>query len=328
MVVLALLAAVLAATQVAQPAVTVDAAYGGTITGRLITPQRKPLRSAAVIINPQVGEGRLTPDGFFSFTNVPPGRYVIRARGEISGNPASLFATFSVTMQGRDLSGIELTLTPGTTIDGRIEVVARRGSPPPALTALRVRAPLADGADFGDTMTGAVKPDGSFRVLGLMPGAHVLMVEGLGFPWRLSEARVRGLDAFENAIDLEGEEVIHHARIVVTDTAAGVSGTVPLRPGMAADVMVIAFPANPLRRSVPLRFVRVGRVDDAGTFRIVDLVPGDYLVAAAYDLPEADSLRVDLLNRLAAAATAVRLSEGQIAETTLRPPISAAGTVP
>lgn len=328
MVVFALFAAVLAATQVAPPAVAPDVAHGGTISGRLITPDRKPLLSAAVIINPQVGEGRLTPDGFFSFTNVPPGRYVIRARGEISGNPASLFATFSVTMQSRDVSGIELTLTPGATIDGRVAVAARRGSAPPALSALRVRAPLVDGAEFGDTTTGTVKPDGTFRLRGLMSGAHVLMIEGLAFPWRIAEARVRGLDAFEHAIDLERDEVIHHARIVVTDTAAGVSGTVPLPPGVASDVIVIAFPANPLRRSVPLRFVRVGRVSDAGTFRIVDLVPGDYLVAAAYALTDADAMRVAVLNRLAPDATVVRLSEGQVAETTLRPPISAAGTLP
>lgn len=340
MLVLTLIAAVLAATQVTaqvgpavpprvEPGVAAsgqtDASSRRSVSGRLRTYNGKPLLSAAVIIGPQQaaspdsapGEATIRPDGAFTFRDVAPGHYVIRARGETDRNGVSLFATFSVAVQARDISGITLTLAPGASIEGRVEISPVRGNSAPAFTALRVRAPLADGAAFGDTLTGAVQRDGTFRLAGLMPGTHVLMVEGLTFPWRIAEARVHGLDAVENAIEIEGAEDIRHARVVLSDTAAAVVGTIALPSAVdRAATLVVAFPADPLKRRLPLRYVRVGRISGDGAFRIVDLVPGNYLVAVSADLTEADVMRPDVLDRLAADATAVSLAGGQIATVT------------
>lgn len=297
------------------------------VAGRLLTSDRRTLVSAAVImsrqietgvVNRTVGDARISPDGTFTFTNVPPGRYVIRARGEAEADGTPLFATFAIAVQGRDVSGLEMTLTPGAVIEGRVEIQPRRGSALPRST-LRVRAPLADGAAFGDTLTGTVRSDGAFRLAGLMSGSHVLMVEGLVFPWRIAEARLQGRDVTERTIDIDRDQQFRNARIVLTDTAGGVAGTVTLPPGVApADVLVIAFPADALRRRVPLRFVRAGRLLSGGAYRVVDLVPGAYLVAAAVGVAEQDAMNPSMLERLVPIASLVTIGEGQVLRVALQ----------
>jgi hypothetical protein len=299
------------------------------ISGQLLTYDGKRLRSAAVILSAEsrivsqpLSEARIRPDGTFTFSEVPPGRYVLRARGETARDGASLFATFSLAIQGQPAASVTkvvMTLTPGAALEGRLEVEARHAAPLPALESLRVRAPLADGAAFGDTLSGTLRKDGTFRLAGLMPGTHVLMVEGLTFPWRVAEARIRGRDAVEHAFDVERDQIVRGVRIVVSDTAAGVSGTVASGPDASAgDVLVIAFPADALRRRLPLRFVRVGRVAADGGYRVVDLAAGPCLVAAVRGATELDAMNAALLDRLAAVATPVQLSEGQVARTPLQ----------
>jgi hypothetical protein len=298
------------------------------VGGRLLTYNQQALLNAAVIMSPQVesqivnravGDARIRPDGYFTFTNVPPGRYVIRARGETERDGNSLFATFAIAVQGRDVSQVEMTLTPGAVIEGRVEIQPRHGTPPPPRTALRVRAPLSDGVVFGDTLTGGVRPDGTFRLTGLMAGSHVLMVEGLAFPWRIAEARLQGRDVTDSTIDIDRDQEFGNARVVLTDTAGGVSGTVALPAGTAAaDVLVVAFPADALQRHVPLRFVRVGRLAAGGSYRVVDLVPGSYLLAAAIDVTELDAMSPQLIERLVPVAVPATIGEAQVSRVALQ----------
>jgi hypothetical protein len=293
------------------------------VSGRLVTHDSRPLLSVAVIMSPQmgdrigtqtVGEARIDPEGRFSFSRVPPGRYLIRARGATERDGLSLFSTFAVLVEGRDVSGVEMVLSPGGSIDGQVVIQPRHGFPPPTPGTLRVRAPLADGSAYGDTLTGSVSADGTFRLAGLMPGSHVLMVEGLAFPWRIAEARLQGRDITDTTFEAEGDQQFRNLRVVLTDSAAGVSGRVALPDGMAPqDVLVVAFPASALRRRVPLRFVRTARPRADGSYRLLDLVPGEYLVAAAQELTELDAMQPDVLDRLVPLATRLTLGEAKTA---------------
>ena len=96
----------------------------------------------------------ILPDGSFAFRNVPPGTYQIRARGQVEPKAQSLFATYKVLVDGRDISNVELTLQPGASVAGHLKVEAGRPAKPPDFAGLRVRAPFADGSSFGDTVTG------------------------------------------------------------------------------------------------------------------------------------------------------------------------------
>jgi hypothetical protein len=170
-----------------------------------------------------------------------------------------------------------------------------------------------------------VRADGTFTLNGLSAGTHVLVVQGLVHPWRISEARVLGGDAVERTFEVDPGQQVRGVRVRVTDTAAAVSGIVSMPEGLGvSEVLVIAFPADPLRRALPLRFVRAGRPADDGTYRLVDLVPGDYRVVAAVNATEFDALSPDVLERLVAAATPVRLVEAQVSIVPLRAVTTAA----
>lgn len=301
-----------------------------SIAGRLSSHDRKPLLSVAVVMSPQlenrtvgvnVGQTNIEPDGSFTFHNVPPGRYVIRARGETERDGPPLFATFAVAVQGRDVGPIEMTLTPGAVVQGEVVVESRHGFTLPSLPALRVRAPLRDGSAFGDGIAGTLSGGGTFRLSGLMSGTHVFAIEGLTFPWHLAEAHVQGRNVVDTGFDADPSHEYRNVRLVLTDTAAGVSGVVTAPAGIdLGQVVVLAFAADPLKRAVPLRFVRVGRPAANGTYRVVGLVPGEYRVAAVIGISEADSLNPATLDALVppGAGTPVTLREAQIASVPLR----------
>lgn len=297
------------------------------VSGRLVARDGRVLRSATVIMTPDAIPGggsdnavvaRLESDGRFVFENVLPGRYFIHARGESAPDAPSLFATFTVTVAGRDISGLTMSMTPGAVLEGRLEMRSAHGAPKPA-GPLRVRAPLADGAAMGDTLTGTVGPDGSFRLAGVMPGSHVLVIEGLTFPWRIASAQAHGRDLAETSFDVVHDQHVRDLRLLITDSAGGVSGAVAMPHGIEPRrLLVVSFPRDPLRRQLPLRFVRTTRPAEDGTYRLVDLVPGEHLVVAAIDLDEGLVYDAGRLGRLIGIATPVTIRESEMTTASLQ----------
>jgi hypothetical protein len=212
-----------------------------------------------------------------------------------------------------------MTLTPGAVVQGQVVTETHHAFTAPSLASLRVRAPLTDGSAFGDTLTGNLGASGAFRLSGLMAGSHLFMIEGLTFPWRIAEARVQGRDVADVGFDVDRDQEFRNVRLLLTDTAAGVSGVVTPPLGVSlSDVLVVAFPADPLKRRQPLRFVRVGRAAANGTYRVIDLVPGEYRVIAALGLTEVDAMKPERLEPLVASSTPVTLREAQVVSVPLR----------
>ena len=55
----------------------------------------------------------ILPDGRFTFRNVAPGRYQIRARAEIGAKEPMLFGTYAVVVDQHDVVNIAMPLAPG-----------------------------------------------------------------------------------------------------------------------------------------------------------------------------------------------------------------------
>ncbi|HEX4564980.1 MAG TPA: carboxypeptidase-like regulatory domain-containing protein, partial [Vicinamibacterales bacterium] len=79
------------------------------VSGQLVAYDGKPLLSGAVVMSPHRDQGvliaapediTLQPDGRFQFSNVVPGRYQIRARGQTDPAGAALFAVFPADVMG------------------------------------------------------------------------------------------------------------------------------------------------------------------------------------------------------------------------------------
>jgi hypothetical protein len=284
------------------------------ISGRLNTPERKPLLSAAVVMthtdvamSMPAEQASILPDGTFTFRNVPPGRYEIRARGETAPGGTAHFASFRLLVEGRDISDITMELLPGATISGQLSFEAANGKHP-AFAGLRVRAPLVDGRSFADALTGEVVSDGTYAIRGVMPGSHLVTVEGLQYPWVVKSVTSRGQDVTDGGLEADARQRFENVRIVVTDAATDVSGLVRDdrgKPVAAAMVLVIPLAQQFWQRSS--RRFGLLHTDAEGRFRIRGLPEGEYRAVASLDVDESDAFRVPVLDRLSEAGMPLSL---------------------
>jgi carboxypeptidase family protein len=288
------------------------------VTGTIVTSDRRQLISGAVIMSPihtevlavvPTRDVVILPDGSFEFRNVPPGRYQIRARGEVEPNGTALFATFTVSVMGRDISDVSMTLVPGASVEGSIVVEgARAARTLPA--GLRVRAPFADGSSFGDSLTGDVLLDGSYRIRGLMKGTHLITVEGLQYPWTLKSVLYKGIELADVGLDVDSKQEFKDVRVVITDRAAELAGTVRDPRGREApDAMVLVMPASPQFWTRTSRRFGVLRTDASGRYRLRGLPPGEYRALATFDVDESEAFRQDLIESLFSRGVPVTVRE-------------------
>ncbi len=288
------------------------------VSGTLSTLDRRPLTSGVIIMSPTADhvldaiatrDVQITPEGSFAFRNVAPGRYQVRARGEVEPGGTTLFATFTITVEGRDVDRLAMTLVPGGTMAGSVVAEAvSEGGPP--YGSLRVRAPMAAGGNVGDSLTGVVGRNGGFRIRGLMPGSHRVFVEGLRDPWVLKSVAYRGEDVTDSGLDVDSRQQIDDVRVVITDAAAEVSGTVADERTRGAPRVLVAFiPALPRFWTRTSRRFRLLRTDENGRFRVRGLPAGQYHLLATYDLDESEVYRREVVEGLVARATPIELEE-------------------
>ena len=215
-----------------------------------------------------------------------------------------------------------MELLPGATISGRV-MFEGPTSRQPAFAGLRVRAPLADGRSFADALTGEVVSDGTYSIRGVMPGNHLLTVEGLEYPWVVKSVTSRGQDVTDAGLEADARQRFENVRIVVTNAATDVSGVVrDERSHPVADAMVLIIPlAQQFWQRSSRRFGLL-HTDADGRFRIRGLPDGEYRAVASIDIDESDAFRVPVLDRLSAAGTPLSLKplEQRVLDLRLTPP--------
>jgi Carboxypeptidase regulatory-like domain len=312
------------------------------VTGRLTPDDGRALFSAAIIMSPVEGLGvpmvpprdpKLLPDGTFSFGEVVPGHYEIRARGqtEATANAIAVFGTFTLQVTGADALDIQMALTQGALLDGRLVVRSSRGTKPPPFQAIRVRAPFVDGNSFGDALTGTVQPDGTFALRGMMRGAHQLVVDGLPPPWVLDTVTYRGSEITDIQFDVVHRQQFRDVRVAITDVSYELSGVVQNARNLpVANTGVLVFPRVPLFWARTNRRMRIAYTDRGGRFSMAGLPAGEYFAVASLAVDESDLGRRDRLLGWQRVATSFVLS-AEDSGTTLKlplvaPPASAATT--
>jgi len=301
-------------------------AASARVSGRVTTPDHRPLVSAAVAMTPRdVGTGvrpesaTIGPDGTFSFSDVPPGNYEIRARGQTENDGPTLFGTFALTLEARDIANVVVALREGGTLEGAVALHRARGVRPPPLSSLVVRAPLTDGTGFGDALTGRVTSAGGFAIRGLMAGTHHVLVEGLPDTWMVEGVYLRGRDMTDAPFDVDERQRFDDVRVTITDAVTRLSVHVDERSGAAADVGVAVFAPSPELWIRGGRRVRFMRTDASGNATIVGLPFGPYLAAASRSIGERSAPLAPTLEPLRGGATAFTLTaSGADARVTLR----------
>lgn len=178
------------------------------VSGRVRDPEGHPVADARVAVDLSAGRGwgfgrrsepiRTDPEGRFTVEDVPPGDVTLQARAE--GYLPDGLVHLQVE-PGAHLEDVEITLTPGATVLGR--VVGPGGEPlPDAWVRL-----LEEGRSFQIGGSARTDGDGRYRIEGIPPGARTFVAAHQSHPRATRDLEVRD---GENRLDFRlssGREV-------------------------------------------------------------------------------------------------------------------------
>jgi hypothetical protein len=255
---------------------------------------------------------RVDADGRFAFGGVPPGHYTLSASSWIppAMPESSLWASTDVSVNGEDISGIVLTLTPGIRVAGR---VVFDGTNPPAGAAIRRSVSLTIS---GTGMRMGIPPleidaNGTFVVEGIVPDRYQFAAtSGLRAPvngWWLKSIGIRGREALDAPLELR--QPVDDAIVTFSDRASALSGSVrDARGDPVADAWVVVFSTHPGAWFHDSRRVAAVKANGDGRYAIRNLPAGEYYLALTWDLQQGEWFDSVLLRDLAAAATRITIA--------------------
>ena len=308
------------------------------ITGMIVDVAGKPgpgRRGVLMAVSERSGATQLEPttvsagaDGAFVFPNVPPGDYVLQSiaiadsRGAIP--QSMLFASSFVTVTTEDPPPVQLRLSAGATLRGRIVYEGLAEAPPRAVSLLAFPADFDRGPMIGAGPMGfTLNPDHSFQYTGVF-GPTLIRVDLRQSDWYLKSILFKGQDLADTPFDFGLDGTFSDIEVVVSTTGAGVTGRVTDdRAAPVADYGVHVFSTFRDRWFTGSRWVKTARPTQDGSFRVDGLPPGDYWVAAIERIegtPGGGVLPPDpqLLESLSSRATRITLGDGQSRDLTLR----------
>ena len=293
------------------------------VSGFATDAQGRPFANAVILVQQQLtgmfttGMGSMTDAmGAFVVSNLPPGTYTLRIQ-DLQGGFDSGVATTTVTVNGADIDGIVLAATRGTTARG---VIVTEDADRPSFTPsrLQVIAQPVEPLRAGFRAPARVGDDWTVELRGLT-GNELIRVMGLPPEWGLKAVRLRGVDVTDRPLTAAEMNRPVDLEVVITDQITHLTGTVTdARGEPTQEYTVVVFADDPTRWSYPSRFVRTGRPDQEGVFKIEGLPAGRYAAVAADYVPPQAWTAPEYLEQLSPWTTSVELREGETESITLR----------
>jgi carboxypeptidase family protein len=233
----------------------------------------------------------------YAFYGVPNGEYLIMSTRGGFNDPSSMSATpRRVTVNGRDVTGFDLTLAPNAAIEGTVTIekvssaekcVNPRES---FLEEIVVRAKRDDAGEKTDPPYSfysamnfiGINDKGAFAVRNLRPGRHRIDPELPSENWYLKTMTMTGATPANDPRDgviLKPGASVTGLTITLATGAAGLKGKIiPAGgAGLPSRLRAHLVPAEPLAKDDVLRFAETP-VDGNGAFSFVNLAPGKYLI--------------------------------------------------
>ncbi len=319
------------------------------IDGLVVTPAGVPPPSVQLLLvagGGAAGGGMMVsfnrvvpgPDGRFSFTGVAPGEYTISARATVQGGNGAnanvgsgrgglaimppvppgaqgpqLWGQVDVSVNGENVSGVNVTLQPGMTISGRIAVEGSGDAP----DLTRARLSLAPATTANVVMIGGpastIDATGHFTLTGVVPGRY-LLAASLSSPqanWTAKSAIIKGHDALDVPFDVAPNEDLSNVTVTFTNLTQDVSGHLQDASGRpATDFTIVLFPADRALWTSTRR-VRTARPGTDGQFVVGNVPAGDYRLAAVVDVAPGETSDPSFLDEVSASSIAVALHDGE-----------------
>jgi Carboxypeptidase regulatory-like domain len=253
------------------------------VTGVVVDAIGRPLAGVSVSAMLRLGMGGFSnfggmtqPDGKFTLGGLTPGEYVIRAN--LQGTQEQ--AAQAVTIDGSDITDIQLLVTKLSTIRGR--VVFEPGGTPPQPSAIRVTALRTDPMVNGGSNV-SVKDDLTFEMR-LAAGRVFVRSPPTGPNWRLNRVLLNGVDVTDAGIDVPVNGSLNDMIVELTDHLYPISGKVADGNGaVVRDCTVIVFGQDPGSWTPGTRYLASARPGLDDTFH-VRMPAGDYYAVAVTEV--------------------------------------------
>jgi protocatechuate 3,4-dioxygenase beta subunit len=311
----------LVATRLVTVEGTVTSAQGGPVTQGMVSLMPADTMGTMMFMGPG-NMGRIEQNGRFRINNVPPGRYVAQVNSGRGGESGEI-GRVSVTVGSEKVENVGIVMMPGGRITGR--VITDTGAPLPSVPdmgGMRVFAnPVTPGSSMmfgGGEDNGRVRPNGTFELRGLVDPRRI----NVSSPpdWMVRSVIVSGRDYIDSPIEVEPGQVASGMEIILTNKVAKVTGQVSDSRGQAVlDASILIFPDDRQFWQPGSRYIRTGRPDQEGRFRVDRLPPHNaYLAIAVQDIGEGQATDPDYLASLQQAATRFSVREGEAATVDLK----------
>ena len=303
--------------------ITSQLARVARIEGTAFLPDGQPATNISVgIANVSAGSvwssmGAIRADatGRFVVQALTPGRWMLFGRAAPSGTPSDRdfpwWAQTEFVIGDQDLTGIVMTFSPGSTVNGQI--VFKGAAPALDATRLRVTlAPLTAIPGAGPQSPAvAVKPDGTFTVSSVQPGRYRVSVSAAG-AWSLQSVVSAGRESLDTPLEVAaGQDST--LTLTMTDQVTEVSGVLIDQLGRPApEYSVIVFSADRSHwGTAPRRTSGIVKVGSDGGYRIAGLPGGSYVLCVVTDVEPNSLSDPSFLEELARAGIALTLAEGE-----------------
>ena len=195
----------------------------------------------------RVESARLGSDRRFLFTNVPPGEYYLMLQDVPPGRSGRvrIVASSALVVKDTDVSDVVLLIQRPATVSGRVSFNGAEPPPPSAIEGTEVRlspSPNRPATSY-HTRTTSVRPDGTFTLTDVYPGAYRVWASARG--WFSERSLWGGQDVFDQPLRVNAGENVTGVTIHATDRVAELTGTILDERGEPArDYLLLVYPVE------------------------------------------------------------------------------------